>query len=278
MGIFDEIIAKADPNDRAVLDKYGLRDTVEKLEQDRNAIANYANGWLGWQNGYKDEQGVEHPGNWDNEHGMTRSEYALKQELAAAQARLNAGVTAGAGAGEIAKLREEMQSKIEAVKADAYKSAQTLVNGMDTFYNVAATKLLPHHKEFGENLDAHALGQYMHQHQIPDPNVAYDQMVAPKRAELAAKRDKELEAKHAADIEAARQEGYTKRAQEAAMGPGGLLPTDQTGGIAGITAYMGKPAAFNDVEKAALEKAKLGEGSLPELGYRAYLEGRLPVQ
>jgi hypothetical protein len=149
---------------------------------------------------------------------------------------------------------------------------------MNMFYRAAASKILPHQQEFKENLDPQTLMDFMQKNNINDPDTAYDKMVAGRRQELAATRQKELEAKHAADIEAARKEGAEQKARELAMGPGGVLPTDNTGGIVGVTSHMGAPAKISDEVKAKIGEAKLGDASLAALGYEMYKRGDLPVQ
>jgi hypothetical protein len=111
-----------------------------------------------------------------------------------------------------------------------------------------------------------------------DPEAAYDKWVADRRKDLSAQAAKDLEAKHTADIAAAEQRGADKKAQELAMGPGGMLPTDNTGGIVGVTARIDQPAKVSDEVKAKVTDAKLGDGSLAALGYEMYRRGELPVQ
>jgi hypothetical protein len=61
------------------------------------------------------------------------------------------------------------------------------------------------------------------------------------------------------------------------MGPGGMSPTDQTGGIAGVTAHIGGgEARISDETKGKIADAKLGTGQLAALGYQMYLKGELP--
>jgi hypothetical protein len=97
---------------------------------------------------------------------------------------------------------------------------------------------------------------------------------------LATQAAKDLEAKHAQEIVDAEKRGADKRAQELAMGPAGLQPTDGTGGIAGVTARVDAPVKVSDELKAKLDGAKLGDGSLAALGYDMYRSGQFqgPVQ
>ena len=120
--------------------------------------------------------------------------------------------------------------------------------------------------------------EFMRQNRISDPDVAYDKMMATRRQENSAKQ-KELDAAAvAAQIAEAEQRGYEKKATEMSMGPQGVLPTDQTGGIAGITSRMDPPAKMSEETAAKVAAGKLGDGSLAQLGYDMYRRGELPVQ
>jgi hypothetical protein len=261
MGVFDTILAKATPEDRAVLDRYPeLQASVAKLEQDLGTVSRYAGEWVGWQKE-----------NWDADAGMTKAERALRDELAAAQARVTSGTESAA---DVALLRKEFDTKV----ADVEKKSLAAIEGMNHFYRAAATRMLPHQQEFKENFDPQKLMEYMQQNRISDPDAAYDKMVAARRTELAAQAAKDMETKHAADITAAEQRGAERKAQELAMGPQGMLPTDNTGGILGVTARVDTPAKVSDETKARVTEAKLGDGSLAQLGYEMYRRGELPVQ
>ena len=267
MSFFDEFLkSKVATEDRSIFEKYPeLQQSVSKMESDLGTVSRYAGQWVDWQNQ-----------NWDPQAGMTKAEKQLRDELSAAQTRLAVGMGTGADPDEIAKLRKEMEAKVAEVQQQSTKQ----IEGMNYFYQAVSNRLLPHQQEFKENLKAQDLMNYMQANKINDPDTAYDKMVAGRRAELAAQREKELNTKHAADLEAARTEGYNKRAQEVAMGPGGMLPTDQTGGIAGITAHVGgKAPTISDDEKAFIANAKLESGELAKLGYQMFKRGDFgPVQ
>jgi uncharacterized protein (DUF3084 family) len=269
VGYFDEILKTASAEDQAVLNKYPqLKASMEQLEGDVAKLTPYAQYGAQWRDWERQ--------NWDAEAGMTKREKELADELAAAQERLTSAQTSGSGAsaGEIAALKKEFETKLNEVNANAQRSME----GMNYFYGRAVTKLLPHQQEFGEAFDPKVLYEFMQKSGINDPDLAYDRMVAGRRGEIAATKQKELEAKHVADLEAARQEGYNKRAQEVAMGSGGMLPTDSTGGIAGVTAFMSKPATISDEVKAKAAEAKLGDGSLAAMGLQMLQRGELPTQ
>ncbi len=267
---FDEFLAKVPTEDRTVFDRHPeLRASVEKMEADLGNVSRFAGEWVNWQN----QNWIPDPN--DPNHGWTRGEQEAREELADAKARLAAATTGhGATPADIAALRKEFEAKAQDIQTRSLQA----IEGMNMFYEAAAKHMLPHQKEFGENFDPKVLREFMATNRLTDPDLAYDRMVTGKRTELAEKHQKELETKHAADLEAARKEGYEKRAQEIAMGPNGMLPVDHTGGIVGVTSFMGQPAKVSDAEKTQLAEAKLGDGSLAKLGYEKYVRGELPVQ
>jgi len=271
MSAFDDILSNANmtAEDRAVIDKYpALKASVEKMETDLGNVARYAGGWVNWQRD-----------NWDTDAGMTRAEKSLRAELEASNARLaaaNAAAIAGddTAAATAEALRKELDAKLEA----ASKQNLAAIDGMNVFYQTAAAHMLPHQQEFGENLNPRKLMEYMQVNRILDPDIAYDRMMAPRRSELAVQKQKELDEKHQKEIQEAEQRGRELAAREQAMGPQGVLPDDHSGGIAGITARVEKPATMSDETKARLAEAKLGDGTLAQLGYEMYRRGELPVQ
>jgi hypothetical protein len=264
MAIFDDILNGVAAEDRAILAKYpALKTSVETLETQRNEAARYASTWVNWHNE-----------NWDPETNTTKRERELAAALADATTRLSSAAGAGADESTLAILRKELADTRKLVEDSQAKSLQS-IEGLHNFYGTIQSRMFAHKEEFGENLDGNAVMTYMTQNGIKDPVVAYERMFAGRRAELATQRTKDLEAKHLADIEAAEKRGRELAAREAAMGPGGSLPTDNSGGIAGVTG-MGKPAEVPDALKTAMKDAKVGDGSLAALGYQAYLRGDLP--
>jgi hypothetical protein len=80
MGVFDDTLKAATAEDQAIFDKYPqLKASVEELESDLGIVARFAGQWVDWQNQ-----------NWDADAGMTRAEKALREELAATNAKLAA--------------------------------------------------------------------------------------------------------------------------------------------------------------------------------------------
>ena len=265
MGFFDEFLSsRVAAEDRAIFDKYPeLRESTAKMESDLGTVSRYAGQWVDWQKE-----------NWDAEAGMTKAEKNLKDELIAAQAKLTAGIKSGADAPSVEALRKEFEIKLKEANVGFERS----LNGMNRFYSTVSAHLLPHQQEFKDNLDQQALMEYIAKTGATDPEAAYEKWVADRRKDLSAQAAKDLETKHTADIAAAEQRGADKKAQELAMGPGGMLPTDNTGGIVGVTARIDQPAKVSDEVKAKVTDAKLGDGSLAALGYEMYRRGELPVQ
>lgn len=263
MSFFDDFLARVPAEDQAILNKYPeLKASVLKMETDLDTTARYAGGWVNWQKE-----------NWDPQAGMTKREKELLGEINALNASLAAGPSAaGPSAQTLEALRKELEAKIAGVGGETLKA----VEGMNHFYRSMSAKILTHNNEFKETLDPQRVMEYMQQNKIIDPDLAYDRMVAGKRADNAANAQKELDAKHAADLAEAEKRGYEKRAQEAAMGPSGMSPTDQTGGIAGVTAHVAADPKMSDAVKSKMSEAKLGDGSLAALGYEMYRTGQLP--
>lgn len=267
MAFFDTFLAKVSAEDKAILDKYPeLKASVDNLETQLGQAQTYGQRWQQWSQE-----------NWDPQAGMTVAERELREQLAAMQAR---GETGAAEAAQIAALKKEVEDRQKASDAQMYQ----MLAGMGKFYSEVTRRAFDHQNEFHENLDPDKFREYIDQNftkknlQV-EPAFAYDQWVAGRRREIAAQAAKDLETKHAADLEAARQDERNKIAQERAMGPAGVLPTDSTGGIAGITAQMeNKPAVLSDEVKARVAAAKPGDGSLAALGYELYRTGQLPVQ
>lgn len=266
MGYFDEILAKVSSEDRAVLDKYPeLKSSMNDLENKLGEVSRYAGSWIDWQNK-----------NWNPELGMTNAEAELRTRLADAEARATAAGTRGTGGVDdqaIASLKRDLAD----TQTKLANNEKTL-GGINIFYDSIYRHAFAHKDEFGESLDNRQLLKYMQDNGINDPDVAYDKWVAPRRAEIATKRSQEADARHQEELKAAEQRGYEKRAQEAAMGPGGMLPTDSSGGITGISARLDNAPKISDEVKARIQEARPGDGSLAQLGYELFRKGELPIQ
>jgi hypothetical protein len=263
MGIFDELLAKVDENDRAVIEKYpSLKESMEKLEK---AALDYA----AW---YRD--------NWDEQHGMTKSEWEARQELEAARLRLqelqaNPQDFSAPEASEILEQARKAgmvtQAEVQRLLDERLRAIQQqndqILAGMQNFYSQVYTLGFQHKDEFGQPLDPSELYQFMVKTGLRDAKLAYEQMVAPKRAELAAK-------KHEEELRAAEQRGMEKARQELAMATPGL-PTDNTGGIIGVT-HPGVSKA--EIPQELAEKTKglsLTDPELARIGVDALRRGIL---
>jgi len=267
MGIFEEILAKAEDSDRAVLEKYPeLKQSMEKLE---NAAVDYAK----W-----------YAANWDEEHGMTRGEWAARQQLQELQARLEAlEANPGSMSDEHASsLLEDARragllshAEVQKILDERLKQYQEQTNqvlsGMQAFYGQVYGLGFKHKDEFGEPLDPNELWNYMVRTGVRDPKVAYEQMVAPKRAEIQAKQQEQL-------LKEAEERGAQRARQELAMGGQNALPTDTSGGIIGVT-HM--PVPQGEIPQDLQERAKgmnLRDPALASLGVEALRRGVLPTQ
>ena len=263
MSVFDDLLKSIPEEDRAILDKHPeLKTTVEKLE---GAVTQYGT----W---YQD--------NWDKEHGMTKSEYAVRQEASALQAKLDAASAAGIGNENGDFISEARKAGFLSVD-DANKlldqrvqqinqTFENTIAGMDRFYGAAYSLGFKHKDEFGEPLDTRALLKFINEKKIQDPELAYEQMVASKRAEIG-------NAKHQKELQEAEERGANRVRQEQAMGTSGMLPTDNTGGIVGITHI----APVADLPKEIAERTagmKLTDPALAQAGLEMARRGLLPTQ
>jgi len=284
VSFFDDFLKTVPAADQEVLNRYpGLKTSTEQMERDIQILAPHAQKaieWDKWSSGYTDEYGQRHPGNWDAQANMTVAERDLRAELAAAQARLNSGTGTRTDAADVVALRKELDAKVADIQKNAEKVLNDKVNGMNFFYEAVTRHAFDHQKEFRENLDPGKFREFIVKNNILDPDMAYDKMVADRRAEIAKTRATEQEAANKKALEEAEKRGYEKAAQERAMGPSGMSPTDQTGGIAGITAHVGSKApTISDEEKAIIANAKLESGELARLGYKMFQRGDFgPVQ
>jgi hypothetical protein len=253
MSVFDTLIKGVPAEDRAVLDKYpDLMNTMNALEEGGAKYSTwYAN-------------------NWDREHDMTKSEYAARQE--AEELRLKLEAAPPNPVNEIATT--DIQKMIDdRLKAQAEEFNRT-ISGMDNFYSAAHKLGFAHKDEFGKPLDDRKLLEFMGKNHIQDPTLAYERMVAADRATIAATKQQELEAQHLKDVQEAEERGANRVRQEVTMGVGGMLPTDDAGGIVGVTHI----APSGTVPKDLLDQTagmKLTDPRLAVAGLKAAREGLL---
>lgn len=265
MGVFDDILANASEEDKQVLLKYPeLRKSMERLEK---AAADYAQ----WYHA-----------NWDEEHGMTRSEWAVRQQLEELQRKLEQmqsnptefsqsefqeALEEGQRSGLLTQA--EVQRLLDERVRQLQQENERVLAGMQSFYSQVYTLGFRHKDEFGEVLDPNQLWNYMVQTGIRDPQLAYEQMVAPKRAELQRQRYEQA-------IKEAEERGMQKAKQELAMGSQGVMPTDTSGGLP-----IGGGEAPKGVPDDLLQKAKdlkIGDPALAQLGVEALRRGVLTQQ
>lgn len=265
MGIFDDILAKTSAEDKAVFDRHPeLKSSVEKLEKDLDTSARYNAQFLDWRKK-----------NWLEDQGMTVREKTLADELAAANARIQAAADAGADPDSIqAALKTEREALDTKFKELQNQFGQSL-EGMHKFYGSIAPKLLTHQKEFGEVLDPNSVLKYMEDNKINDVNTAYDKMVAPRRDEASVAAARLLDEQHQEALKKAKEEGVAEGRLQSTMGPQGDLPTDQTGGILGVTVPISKPMEIPKELAESLSGHPLGDGTRAAVGLDMYRRGQL---
>lgn len=262
MAIFDDIVKGIEATDRAVLDKYPqLKQSVDAIESQARELNQKLGAWAQWK-----------AENWNDQTNTTRREAELLAELEVAKA--GNGSDPLTSFGDITKdLEKQGFAKTETVNKAIQEQLDRLALGFEEVYKRTVTLPFKHAKEFGPDaeLDMGAVLDHMRKNNIHDPAKAYDDFVAPKRAELQKQREAEIAAKHAEEIAAAEKRGEMK----AAMGTGGRLPTDQTGSGPGL----------GHLQRTILERAKgansddpgpgkLGENVIAQQGYEELLKSR----
>jgi hypothetical protein len=294
MGAFDEILKVADEADRTVLNKY---PDLKKFVDERDVLATEVNTlrpkfkeadeaakkWEAWR--FQ---------NWDQDAGTTKTEKAMA-EMYRAEAARAAALEAASGAdmtfeeiltnlqqkgfatkAEIEQVITE-KTKTFATKEDTTNVGNNLDKAMQFVYAKSYNLGRRHEKEFGEELDMAAVLTYMGKNQIADPELAYSQMIAPKREELRKKQADELAAKHTKELEDAKKAGIEEGAKKTAMSQ--RVPTDQQG-----------PGGLGHLQRAQLDRSlvkkdtngapevptgvKLGDGVLTQLGWEELLKSR----
>jgi len=266
MAIFDEIVKGIDAADKAVLDKYPqLKQSVDNVEAQARDYDQRLKSWEQWR-----------ASNWDENANATRREVELQAELAAAKAAGGGGVddwNKGGFADIVKDIEKQGFVKADVVNKTITDQLDRLALGFEEVYKRTVSLPWKHAKEFGPDaeLDMGAVLDHMRKNNIHDPQKAYEDYVAPKRAEAQKAREAEVAAKHAAEIAEAEKRGEMK----AAMGSGGRLPTDQSG----------SGPALGHLQRNILEKAKgansddpgpgkLGENVIAQQGYEELLKSR----
>jgi hypothetical protein len=248
MSIFDQILEGVTDEDKAVIAKYPqLKDTVTKLETAYADADTRLTGWEDWRK--------EH---FDDSAGTTKETVALRERVAQMEA-------AGATEMTFDQIKEQLQKEgfvatkqdIDAALAertkgfisveDHNKSLNTLAAGFENAFVKGAPLPLLHKEEFGEKLDLGAVLKYGSEHGIYDPEKAWNEMMAPRRAEKAAADRAAAEAKHQEELAAAEKRGEEKVRQELAMS------------ASGNPSLLGGPAPY----LGQLDNGRMPEGSTP---------------
>lgn len=292
MGAFEDILNKAEEADRAVLNKYP--DLKKFLNEDLPAIqTKYADvdGRLKKWEDWRTKQ-------WDDESGTTKTEKAMAELYRAEQARATALEAAQAAGGEMTfeEILGNLQQKGFATKAEiesvvsektktlfSKEDGEKLGNNLDSALQFVYAKSYNlgrrHEKEFGEELDMGEVLKYMGANKIHDPEAAYTQMTATKRADLQKKLATEADEKNKKAIEDAKAAGILEGEKKAAMS--GRVPTDQSGPGLGhmerARMERAKASKTADGQADVPANVKLGENVLSTLGYEELLKNRASV-
>jgi hypothetical protein len=179
--------------------------------------------------------------NWDSDHKMTKAEVAkvkqieeLNSELEILKQAQEAGMTFeevgqyldGALAKKNLVSRDYLEKEFKtglvdqaSYKRDLDAKIAGVANGLDYLYSATLPAVLKHKDEFGEILAPTEIIKYANEHGINKIEDAYESMVAPRRAEISAKKNEEA-------IKKARDEGRAEALKEKGMGSGGQVPVD----------------------------------------------------
>ena len=286
MALFDEILAKAEEADRAVLDKYpALRQSLLELETIRPqyaAAARKVEEWNDWSQKH-----------FDREHGTTKAELALRTQYAEAVEeleRLRAARETGESEMTFAEIEAQLKGKFAtkedvnsaldsrrfATQESVQKGFNTLDNGMVAMYTRTATLPLKHYREFNEDLDMEQVFKYMSDHSVPDPQVAYDQMVASKREAVRVASDKarneeleKIKAEHDAAMKLKDEEIAAARAASGSIPP---MPVDNGVGISPIRIAKVLGGEDKGPQVPEGDDYSIGRGGLAAVAARAMRE------
>jgi hypothetical protein len=186
--------------------------------------------------------------NWDDDQAMTKAEIkkleeiqSLTSELEIMKAAQEAGMTFDELdkhlASEPAKknlvtrdyldkdFRKDLVDQAQ-YKKDLDAKIASVANGLDYLYSSTLPAVLKHKDEFGEILRPDEIIKYANDNGIQKIDDAYDRMVAPRRAEIAAK-------KHADELIKAEEKGRVEERKERGMGQNGLMPVDNGAPVMG---------------------------------------------
>lgn len=291
MGAFDEILEAVPEEDREGFnEKYPhIRESVEALETQQGQLQEEVDKWSTWRKDY-----------WDEEAQATKHELNLRNLVSEKDRQLEElrrGAETEMTLEETAKFMKEQWDQLQdGVATKEYvdnkvqdagtvdkeyvtNEANRIAVGNEVLFAKVSPLLFSHKDEFGEVLDVQGLFNHMRENQVFDPEDAYNKMVAERRQKLSEERTAAEEEAQKKALEEAEQRGFEKARQEAAMRPGGQIPTDQQG-----------PAPnLGHLQKSKLEHAKtgdgegdqpapknvdLGAGQLAHLGYEELVKSR----
>jgi hypothetical protein len=216
--------------------------------------------------------------NWDDEHGMTRNEFAHSQRIQQLQAALDAAPTGeGMNLEELDKYLETqitsgklvspemVRKEFTGILTEKEKGYNQLINEQMNVYTDTAVRIpflmMKHEKEFGELLDPNQILRDAAEKKM-GLDQYYESIAGPKRAEAQAK-------KHTAELEAARAEGRKAAIEERVTNPQtGQSPTID--GDPQVGHFQAKLMGEKSEKASAVpESAQLGDGLIARTAARA---------
>lgn len=223
MGIFDDILARADEADRAVILKYpDLKTTFETTER----LNEQNQAWL--------------TKNYDFTEKKTFRELELEAAVVAANERAVAAAAGGNADMTFEQIEANLKAngylkkaEVDAQIAQARTGVEQFIAQRDTgamvFAAEAATLAIHHQKEFGQDLDANGFAKYVAGSNAQNPREAYNQYVAGMRNEKQTKELETLRTQSAAELERVKAEGLAEGRRLAQMeaAQNGGMPVDQ---------------------------------------------------
>lgn len=228
-----EVIKKEAESNPALKGGWLRQSEFSRKLNELDGKAKYADAWEKWKSD-----------NWDETARMTKAEAEAQQKIREIESE-NETLRQLQETGDVTF--EQLQSEVDKMVTaktkgalteeqftqkygsklfdkDAYDKEinQRVTNwtaGRDEMYLKILKMGFKNKDEFGEVLEPLDVIKYANENKIQDLDVAYNQMVAPRRTE---KQNKDIEAK----LEAARKEGEIAGQQKAMMGVNGKMPTD----------------------------------------------------
>lgn len=287
MSIFDDILAKADAVDKSVLEKYPqLKAAVDELDTIKPQLTELSTKFTDADTRLKGFETWAQT-NWDYTQNKTKAQIAAEQQVAELRNAKDSDMTFEEILEGLKTQGIVTKTDIEPVVTEAVnkvtggfaKAEQLngLANGSMALYSEMTPLLFQHKDEFGEILKPNDLIKFMNDKRIDNFQLAYDQMVSPRRTEAQQKAAAEATAKHQEEIAAAEKRGEEKARQAVAMGVDGRIPTD-LGGTPPVMGHLQR--AFNERGQAAkgdevkTDSSKLGDLVTAQMGVEDLLKER----